>query len=369
MKFTLSTKPLATALDLAVPNNVSDYYKIGTLAQVTVDGKEMRINFQSNGILSEVKFKGAPEVPDMKETVFVGNTILKQLIATFDANTVQFEYVDGGLQLTAGKSNFLIPKLSDESEIQLKRPDVSSYTAEVSKLDTEAWKYIKNNQAHLIGSSYEFPVYTMVHVSDAGDVLAGDFTDSMFSHSNKSDLGQTCLISPIIADLLATIPDNATFKRNGSDYLIQVSGEGYEYIAEVSPKHESDADMGDYNAGLIMGELEHPENFVSLNPELIRKVLNQASLLVSVNDDIMDITMMPGVMNCKNKNIDCDIPIESNGDVRTGIVCKVATKNLKKVLKPYVKERVNVAMLFGDEEAKGLLFFDEDVTIVLGGVD
>lgn len=369
MKFTLSTKPLAKALDLAVPANVSPNYKIGTLAQLTVEGKELRINFQSKGILSEVRFKGAPETPDMKETVFVDNNVLKQLVSSFDTNTVQIDYVEGGIQLTAGKSNFLLPKLSYAEEITISRPDESKYTADVAKLNTDAWKYVKNNQAHLLAVSFEFPVYTMIHVSDKGDVLSGDFQDSMFSHSSKSDLGQTCLISSEITDLLASIPENATFKRNESNYLIQVNGEGYQYVSEVSPKHEFDSDMGDYNAEILLNELEHPDHFVSISPDALRKVLNQSALLESVKDDTMDITFDKSSINIKNASINCDIPSEGGENITTGVTCKIATKNLKKILKPYVKEKVNIAMLFEGDEAKGLLLFDDDVTIIVGGVD
>lgn len=369
MKFTMSTKPLATALDLAVPNNVSNYYLIGTIAQVSVSGKEMIINFQTKGILSEVRFKGAPEKPDMSESVFVSNKILKQLIASFDTNTVEFDFVEGGLRITSGKSSFLLPKVSDASEIQLTRPNESAYDTDVSNLDTNAWKFIKNNQLHLLSSSFEFPVYTMMYVSENGDVMTGDFIDSMFSHSMKSDLGQTCLISTSIADILSTIPDNATFKRNESNYLIQVSGEGYEYVGEIFPKHESDSDMGEYNAEIIMETLVHPEHFISVNPESIRKVLNQAALLVSVDDDVMYITFEKSSMNLKNKSVDCSIPATGTEEVTTGVVLKLATKNLKKMLKPYVNESVNVAMLFEGDEAKGMLLFDDDVATVVGGVD
>lgn len=369
MKFTLSTKPLAAALELAVPNNVSNYYLIGTIAQVSVDGKEMIINFQTKGILSEVRFKGAPEVPDMKESVFVNNKVLKQLIASFDTNTVEFDYVDGGLKVTSGKSSFLVPKVSDASEIQLQRPNESDYATDVSNLDTNAWKFIKNNQLHLLSASFEFPVYTLMYVSESGDVITGDFIDSLFSHSKKSDLGQTCLISTSIADILSTIPENATFKRNESNYLIQVSGEGYQYVGEIFPKHEEDSDMGDYNADIIMETLSHPEHFISLNPESIRKVLSQASLFVTVDDDIMYITFEQSCMTLRNKSINCSVPAKGTENITTGVVCKIATKNLKKMLKPYVKEEVNVAMIFDGDEPAGMLFFDDDVATVVGGVD
>lgn len=368
--FTVSTKPLSNALDLAVLNSVSDYDSIGILAQVTMEGRQLRINFQYPRITTEIRLKGAPSNENASCTVFVKNSVLKQIVSTLETNTIDLEFADGGLIIGSGKSRFSVSKLTDEEDLALKRPQESDYTEGSKNLNTEFWKYVKNNQTHVLVSSYEYPVYNAVWVSDESDVLAGDITDSLFAHSKKSDLGQTCLLSPTIIDLFSSVPDNATFKQHGTDYLISVIGEGYEYITEIKPQHESDADMGDYNSAIILGEMKHPESYVSVNPESIRKVLNQAALLSTVSDDVITVTLSTALMNLKNSNVDCFIDVKCSEDALDNQgSCDFTTKHLKQLLKPYSGESVNISLLMDGDEAKGIIIFDDELTMVVGGVD
>ena len=367
-KFTLSTKPFSSALDLAVLKSISDNDSIGILAQLTVDGPELRVNFQYPRILTELRFKGMPSDDKAAATVFVKNTVLNQLVATLESNTVDIEFTDGGIVIRSGKSNFSIPKLTDETEMSLNRPDVDSYKENAHKLDTAAWKFVKDNLTHVLVSCFENPVYNYVWVSEAGDTLSGDISDSLFAHAIKSDLKQTCLLSTTAIDILSIIPDNATIKQKDTDYLINVKGEGYEYITELKPQHESDPDTGDYNSAIILGVMKNPENYLSVNPEAVRKVLNQAALLSTVSDDVIEITLSSECMVLKNNNVDCNIEGKINGQLDTRS-CSFTTKHIKQLLKPFSGQSVNIGMLVNEEDATvGIILFDGIVTMVVGGV-
>ena len=122
MNFNVSTKPLTDALNLGVINqNVSKFYQKSCLAQVTASKRDLKINLEASNVLSELHLRGSG---DSEETVttFVDCLLLKQLVSTFEANVTTFEFTEGGLILHSGKSKFTLPKMIDDSELELNSP-------------------------------------------------------------------------------------------------------------------------------------------------------------------------------------------------------------------------------------------------------
>lgn len=372
MKFTVSTKPLVNALDIGFLKNVSKNDKIGSVAQVTMEGAELRINFQYPRLFSELVLKGAPEKEDSHATVFVDATRFKSLISTFDSNTVVLDFVSGGLEVHSGKSKFNVPKMLDEDDISLERPNKENYSkANESKLDVNAWQYVRDNQLHTITISHTYPVYNMVYVGESGDVLAGDVMTSLFSYSHEGDLNQTCLLSTTLIEMLSSIPGDATVVRSENNYLVVAKGEGYVYTCEFKPQHESDAGMGDYNSDIILQTIQPPTEYVEVDPEAIRRSLGQATLLNVLDDTIVTITISSDEFKMVNKNVDCVLDVKSTSKFAP-MSGDFQIEHLRKILKPYVSDTIKIGFIKDEDQpddVKGIIIFDEKINMVAGGME
>ena len=124
MNFTLSTKPFADALDLGViPANISKYYRLSCLAQLTASKRELRINLEASNVVTEILLKGSGD-SDETVTGFVDALILKQLVGTLESNTVTLEYTSGAIVLHSGSSKFNLPFLAESGDGELRSPQL-----------------------------------------------------------------------------------------------------------------------------------------------------------------------------------------------------------------------------------------------------
>lgn len=377
MKFTMSTKPLSTALDLAViKENISDQWMKSCLAQITVRGRDLIINLEADRISSELRFSGAPESEIMECSIFVDCLLLKQLVATLESSTVELEFVGApenvtSLVLHSGKSKLTLPKMIDGDELSLVAPDESSYDiTNAVEIDKSGWKFVKDHQMYALSMSFTYPVYTYLYVSDAGEVIAGNINTSLFTYSDRSNLKKTCLLKDTIINLFNTLPEGAKIIPGDTKYLITVSTDSFDYVAEFSPRYESEPDIGSYNADLLKAELEHPENSVPVNPSIILKTLNQ-SLLLSGGDSQADITfhIESGCMRVFDDRVERSIDLKGYNTDKS-IDIKFGVKDILSVFKTYSSEEVNIGVTFDEEgECKAFVIWDDEFTTVLGGVD
>ena len=81
---------------------------------------------------------------------------------------------------------------------ELARPALVPEGAIKVKIDNSDWKFVKDYQMYAIGMSFVHPVYTQVWIGSEGDVIVGDFDNSIFTFSKKNKLGKTCLLSNTI---------------------------------------------------------------------------------------------------------------------------------------------------------------------------
>ena len=368
MKFNLSTKPLIDALNLGIVNqNVTKFYQKSCLAQITADRHTLKVNLEASNVVSELILKGSGD-EDTSVTVFVDSLLLKQLVSTFEAAVTTFEFIEGGLVLHSGKSKFTLAEMIDGSELQLTPPSQASAGAEVIDIDKSDWKFIKDHQMYAIAMSFIHPVYTRVWVGESGDVLVGDFDNSLFTHSKMSKLGRTCLLSDTIVNLFNSLPEGAKLTKLDKSYIINVKTDGFEYASEFTPQYEDDPAVGSYNSEIILSMMEKDENnSVKVNVGAINKFLNQAALLSSSSEDTIKFDVADGQVSLTDNNVDCKLPVQGNIATPYGIDFK--TVLLKSVVSNFDEEEVNVAPMLQDDAVIGIILWTKKMTAVLAGVD
>lgn len=364
MKFTVNTKPLVEALNLGILNaNVNKFYAKSTMAQISASADGLVINLEAALICSEIRLKGMAD-SDAPAKVFIDSMKLKQLIGTFEASTTVFEFTDAGLILHSGKSKFTLPKAVDV-DLSFEKPniDVSHPVA----LDKTAWKFVQDHQMYALALTFITPVYTKAWVGSAGDVLIGDFDNSLFTHSRKSNLGKTCLLSDTVIHLLTSLPDGAKMYQLDSSFVVHAKTDSYEFISEFTPKDESDSDMGSYNADMILAMMSTTSESVEIHVPAVMKVLNQACLLSSKSDDRITLSMENGQITFTDNNIDCKIPVE--GVISTPYQLSFQTVNLKSVMSNCAEEKVRICPTYNGEDIVGINVFSDGLTTVLAGVE
>lgn len=376
MKFIVSTKPTKSALDLAIINsNVSKFYSKSCLAEVSANANTLTINLEAASIVSEVKLKGSGDT-DEASTVFVDSLVLKQLIASFDSPTIIFEFTESGLVLHTGKSKFTLPKMTDDSDMALARP---LKVLELSNcvnvdVDSSAWKFVKDHQMFAIAMSFVHPVYTNVWVSDGDDVVVGDFDNSIFTHSHKSNLGCCCLLSDTIVNLLMSLPEGSKIVRDpeSRSYIINGSTDSFDYIAQFTPKYESDPGVGSYNADMVLSMMpDSSDQAVTLDSDKISKLLNQASLLSTSSEDTITLSVRDkqAWLHDNNVNGSVDIKPSCDWDKIKEYSVEFRTALLKSAMSNYSGDISIYPCMADDDIVGGVVMKDKDVTILLAGVE
>lgn len=371
MKFTVSTKPLSDGLNLAIVNaNVSKFYRKSCLAQLTVDGNTLKINVEAAFILSQITLKGKADISEGlgSSTIFVDSLLLKQLVSTFESPVTTLEFTETGLILHSGKSKFTLPKLVEGDELSLSSPRVDGVEGLGVEIDKSDWKFIKDYQMYAIAMSFIHPVYTRVWVGAEGDVLVGDFDNSLFTHSKKNNLGTTCLLSDTIINLFNSLPEGAKLAKKDKSYVIQVSTDGFNFASEFTPQYEDDENVGSYNSDIILTMMNHPEvKSVSVSTSAVNKFLSQADLLSSNTEDTITFSVEGNQLTLHDNNVDCKIDVDKVSETSYSVQFKTAL--LKSVMSNYTDEKVNVSPMEQGDEVVGITVWTDSLTTVLAGID
>lgn len=374
MKFTLSTKPLISALDLGViPANVSKYYAKSCLAQLTASKSTLKINLEASLISSKLILKGSGDV-DETATVFVDCLLLKQLVSTFESATTTIEYVEGGgIVLHSGSSKFNLPNMVEGVSLSLNAPSaVADATSPSIPVKADDWKFIKDYQMYAIAMSFVYPVYTNVWLGADGSVIVGDFGQQLFTASNKSALGATCLVTDTIINLFNTLPEGATLTQVGKSYLINYTSDAFTYAAEFTPKYESDEGVGDYKSGVILGVFNKDEaNHFDVPVAEVLKRLNQAELLSANADDTIKLSIVhngtDAVLKLVDNNTKHDIPV--SGTCADFAVDFYIAK-LKSVFNNIDEEVAHVSPVVDTTgAAQGITVWTKQIAVMLGGAE
>lgn len=369
MKFTTNTKPLADSLNLGIINsNVSNFHKKSCVVQLSADADTLKINIEAAMICTELVLKGSGE--GEPATIFVDSLLLKQLVNTLDSSTVTLEFEETGLHIWSGKSKFTLPKMIDSTEFELRSPDVPSGNVTAIDIDKSDWKFIKDNQMYAISMGFVHPVYTKVWVGESGDVLVGNIDTGRFTHSMKSKLGNTCLLSDTIINLFNSLPDNAKLIKLDSDYLIQFTADSFTYTTQFTPLYETDEGVGDYNANVFLDVMNVPDTSVEVPTVAVTKLLNQAILLSSTTEDTITLSVVDGVLRLKNKDVDGQIMTEGDNSISFALDFKL--QSLKEVIADYDDEFIELNALADADnpgEVSGIIVWNADLVTIIAGVE
>ena len=364
MQFTVSTKPFADALDLGViPANISKYYRLSCLAQLTATKNQLRINLEASNVVTEILLKGSGD-EDREVTGFVDCLVLKQLVNTFESNTTRIEYADGGLILYSGNSKFNMPFLAEASEGELRRPNLPANNVTKIPLSLDDWKFVKDYQMYAIALSFVHPVYTNVWIGQDGDVIVGDFDNSLFTFSKKNNLGTTCLLPDTIINLFNSLPSGASITMMDKSYRVDVKTDGYEYATEFTPKYEDE--NANYSAEPILSSVVKDEsNAVKVAVAPITKALSQAELLSSTSE-VVDLSVTANEVRIKDENIDCKLSFEGTCNP---FEVQLNSKLFKSLVNHIDAENMTISPIVNDGEVAGIIVWTPSLTVMLGAVE
>ena len=366
MNFSLSTKPFADALNLGViPGNISKYYRLSCLAQLTASKHELRINLEANNVVTEILLRGQG---DVEETVtgFVDCLILKQLVGTLETNTITIEYTNGGIILHSGSSKFTLPYLAESTDGELRRPKLAPEGSPKVPVDLNDWKFIKDYQMYAVALSFVHPIYTNVWIGESGDVIVGDFDNSLFTFSKKNKLGRTCLLPDTIINLFNSLPEGAKITLMDKSYRVDVKTDGYEYASEFTPKYEDDGSVGSYAADAIMGSVVKDEaNTFKVPVAPIVKFLNQAALL-STGSSKIQFAISGQEVRIYDENVDCKVKYEGTCE-DFSIVLNADL--FKPIIGHVDAETVTMCPVTIEGVVSGLVIWTDSLTVMVGALD
>lgn len=367
MKFICNTKPFADSLNLGIINsNVSNFHQKSCTVELTASEKMLKINIEASQIFTEIHIPGKGE--GEQATVFVDSLLLKNLAGTFESQTVTLDFDENGLIITSGKSKFTLPKMVDGSDFDLKAPSVPDSFDGAIELNQSDWKFIKDFQMYAISMAFINPVYTKVWVGQNGDVLVGDFDNSLFTHSVHSKLGKTCLLSDTIINLFNSLPAGSKIIPLNDSYVIQLKTDSYEYVTQFTPLYESDESVGSYNSDIFLGMMQHEDSdAIKVNTTAITKALNQALLLSTNTQDSIFFSLEDGQVHLTDKNVDCSIGITGVSD--SSYKVEFNLERLKKVIANYTDEVISISPMEQDGVAVGIMVWNDQLTTIIAGLE
>lgn len=367
MKFTMSTKPLADALNLGViPGNISKYYKVSCLAQLTASQNELRVNLEAAGICTELLLKGKGD-SDEETTAFVDCLSLKQIVGTFDSPTVTIEFIEGGVVLHAGSSRCTLSELADSEDGELRRPQLPDPSASKAKLDLADWRFIKDYQMYAIALSFAHPIYMKVWIGESGDVVVGDFDNSLFTFSKKNKLGRTCLLSDTIINLFTSLPEGADITLMDTTYRVGVKTDSFEYAAELTPEYEGQGTTGDYRADAIMATAEKdPDKSFKVPIAPLSTFFNQADILSSGTSNTVTVTLKDSDLEIKDENVNVKLKVDSSAP---DFEARMNMKLLYSVIGHQDTETVSIQPVIDEGVTQGLIVWTDNLTVVVGAED
>lgn len=374
MKFVVNTKPFADALSLAIiPKNVSDYYDISTMAQITVMPKELIINTEASRMQSEVHIQGASEGVTEPATVFVKSLQLKALVDSFESNTVTIEFTPrdgggfGGIILHSGNSKFTLANVSADEDSRLKGMKESGSNV-VLEFNQEDWAFIQKYQMYALGMSFVHGAYTLVYMNDGEDVIVGDYDTSIFTHSKKSNLNRTCLISPTVINLMNAVGPEATFTDIGDgDYQVEYNTEVFSFKSQFHPSYEDD--VGSYNADIILSTFQQNEDSaLTINISHLGKFLSQSKILEPKTSDTCNVSVRGNHIDIVGNSVDYHADV-SCVDKNASYEISLNMELFRRAVSNLDADEAKMCAIITDGEVTGINLWTDQVSVVVAGVE
>lgn len=365
MRFRLNTKPVVTGLDLAIINsNVTKFFQKSVMVQLTIENSQLRVNTEASSIQSELVFSGEAS-GDGCNQVFIDSLLFKNLMNTITSDIVEFEFKEDGLTVYSGKSHFNLPNLTSADSLELRRPTALESTRAGMDVNQQNWTFIKDQQLYAIAMSFTHPVYRNVWLDGQGNVLVGDFDNSIFTHSSKSGLDTTCLLTDTIVNLLTTVPEDSKIIKVGTHYEIYVEKDSFTYLCEFVPQYESE-EVGDYSSDMILELFDHSDQSILLDLNKVSTYIKQAELFATTVDATIDLVTSGDVLKLQNKNVDCEIQIVNPFE---DFSLRFQISFLKDALSHMDKDEVHICPLVQEGDGvTGLIIWTDDMGTVIAGV-
>lgn len=363
MKFTLATKPLQNAIDLGIiKENISKFNQKSCLAQITATQETLRINIEAPSIYTEITLRGSGDT-SATETIFVDCSLLRQLVDSFDKDVTTIDFIEGGIVLHSGSSKFTLPKLIEANNLSLNRPTT---TTDVNFIELRSgdWKFVKEHQMFAISVWMIHPVYTKVWIGSDGKVIVGDIDNVIFTLSEKSNLGSTCLLNPTIINLFTNLPEGSKIKKVDNSYLLSVDTDGYALTSQFIPEYESDEGVGSYNSEAILATLAKPENFIEVDVAPIIKFLNQADIVATAQDTSTSFKVEGNNVILNRGSGDFKMEVTKTGEL-SDYAGDFKSTFFKSIFSSIDSDRIKIGPVYNDGELSGSLFWTDNLAIVL----
>ena len=364
MKFVVSTKPLKNVTNLGIIKaNVSKFFYRSSIVQITASRDTLKLNVEASGIKTRMTLKGSGD-QDEPVSIMVDCLKFKNLIDSIDTDVISLEFVEGGMFVHAGTSKFAISQTLDVNDVQLDEP-VDQYTAtSTAVIKSEDWQFIKDHQMFAISSSENHPVYRNAWVGGEDGIIVGDFDSSLFTYSKRCNFENTCLLPPSLINLFISIPEGSTVSKIDRNYVLSIDTDSYSMVTEFLPKYEDDEAVGSYNAQIILGMLNHPDNYITVDTTPIIKFINQTSIITQADmNKITDFTINDGKLTLTNKSSSYSMDVNSD----KSYTVKFATEFFKSVLANMDADKVNIAPMTRGDMTIGCIFWTDTLTTVLAG--
>lgn len=366
MKFTVSTKPLKDSLNLGIINKNVNCFQKSTLVQITANKTSLIINTEADSIISEIHLKGVGD-EDRETSIIVDSLLFKKLISPMTSSQIEFEFEPDHLTLRSGKSTFTMPKLVDTSEMRLQSPhSPNSFDSSSIDIVKSDWEFIRDHQLFAKATSYVNAVYTMIWVGESGDVLVSDFVNSLFTRSKITSFAKTCLLSDTIVNLFSSLPDGAKMIQENDSFVVSVTTDGFDYIANLRPKFESN-ENGNYNSDIIIGMMENANtDAISVNVSDIKPVLNQMVLLHSGSSHTVTFDVSDGHITISDENVCSVVDTNDSSDSTYSILFNMEL--LKPVITNCSEPTVQISPILNNDVVSGILITSGKLTIALAGM-
>ena len=374
MKFTVSVKPLKNVTSQGIiPANISNFYQRSTVLQITATQDTLKLNVEASSIKTRMTLRGSGD-EETPRSVMVDCLKFKKLIDSIDSDVLTLEFIPGGLYVHSGRSKFAIAQVMDTNDATLNEPDDSLVSESEVTINSEAWKFVKEHQMYAISNSEKRPVYKNVWVGENKEIIIGDMDLSLFTFSRYGEFESSCLLPPTLVNLFISIPEGSTISKCGRDYLLRIETDSYSMLTQFTPKYEDDAAVGSYSSQIILGTLNHPDKFVTVDTSAILKFINQTAIVNQADTGkITEFTIADGVLTLTNRSSSCSMEV---GVSDISYTVKFATVFLKNVLSNLDGDKVNIAPVIRNipdstgapvPTPVGCIFWTDNLTTMLAG--
>ena len=368
MKFTTNTKPLNDAISLGIINaNINALEKRSKIVQLTASKDRLRINVETSRIKTQIDVMGTGDEGHAR--IFVSSVTFKQLMSTITSPTVTLEFIDGGVVIQSGRSKFTIPQsleIEAADTTGLNTPEIPEDFMENSvALDKRVWKYVKDNQMFAIATKYAHPIYCNVFVGADNYIMVGDYDNSIFTCSYLETLGNQCLFSPTIVNMLISLPDGSKITKINDSYLVFAMMDSYTYVSQFTPFYEGDNEIGSYHSEIFLEYMKHSdEEGVVVNASELTNYLARAEMLSKEAVPAITVIQKTDCIVLRDNNVNCEASIaESSQYSYEG---RFNVSFLKNVMSHYGNKNIRIKPIYGEDNTlNGILVWDDILVSML----